>query len=359
MKVLVLVAAYPDNEGNTQMMYAHTRNIAYIEAGLSVDVLNFSCNRPYTIDGVSVIGMNDYLKSKNEYELLISHAPNIRSHYRFLKKFGNRFHRFVFFFHGHEVLRCRKAYPAPYKYVKVNPISSIIQDCYDSFKLNIWHRFFVSVAGKSDFIFVSNWMKEQFFRWTRIPEEVLETKTHITYNCVGKQFEDGVYDETSTKEYDFVTIRGSLDVSKYAIDVVNKLAKGTHRGKFLVIGQGDYFTYNKKADNIDWIPRSMSHMEIVSHLDRAKYALMPTKTDAQGVMMCEMAAYGIPVITSDISVCHEVFDGFSNAFFIDNDATKSLDEFLDRSVPSKKDDRFYQKRTVAKEISIILGTESK
>ena len=73
----------------------------------------------------------------------------------------------------------------------------------------------------------------------------------------------------------------------------------------------------------------MNHDEIVEMLNLSRYALMPTRTDAQGLMMCEMAAFGIPVITSDIPVCHEVFDGFKNVFFISNDElAQSLSSFL-------------------------------
>lgn len=53
-------------------------------------------------------------------------------------------------------------------------------------------------------------------------------------------------------------------------------------------------------------------------LNSYKYALMPTRLDAQGVMMCEMAVYGIPTIVSDIAVCHEMLDSYPNVLFIDN-----------------------------------------
>ena len=46
--------------------------------------------------------------------------------------------------------------------------------------------------------------------------------------------------------------------------------------------------------------------KMIAILNSAKCALMPTRTDAQGVMMCEMVAFGMPLITSDIPVCHEV-----------------------------------------------------
>ncbi len=71
-------------------------------------------------------------------------------------------------------------------------------------------------------------------------------------------------------------------------------------------------------------------------------------------MMCEMAAYGIPVITSDIPVCHEIFDGFSNVTYIDNrDTDFTLNSYLDRLVISMKDTRYYMENTISKELKVI------
>ena len=86
---------------------------------------------------------------------------------------------------------------------------------------------------------------------------------------------------------------------------------------------------------------------------------MPTRTDAQGLMMCEMAALGIPVITSDIPVCHEVFDGFSNVIFLNNnDMGISLDYLKKFPILCKKDDRYFSNNTTKKEIDIIKRNQS-
>jgi glycosyltransferase involved in cell wall biosynthesis len=83
---------------------------------------------------------------------------------------------------------------------------------------------------------------------------------------------------------------------------------------------------------------------------------MPTRTDAQGLMMCEMAAFGIPVITSDIPVCHEVFDGFSNAYFISNDDKKeNLNKYLEKPTRCLKDTRFFEERTAGMEVDLIIS----
>ena len=357
MKVLVLVADYPNNQGGVPLMYVHTRNIEYVKNGIDVTVLNFRAQEPYVYEGIRVINLPTYESTinENEYETLILHAANIRNHYRFLKKYEKNFNKMFFFYHGHEVLRINDAYSKPYDYVKKSWGKYLFQNIYDTYKLSIWRRYLPRVKQKSEFIFVSNWMKDNFFKYTKIKEHELDAQMHVTYNSVGRVFEENRFNDRSFKEYDFITIRSVLDGSKYCIDLVNQWAKNTPKAKFLVIGKGVFFEHHKRADNIDLINTTFNHSQIMEYLDKARFALMPTRTDAQGLMMCEMAAYGIPVITSNINVCHEVFDGFKNVYWVENQFENKLDRFLDIKSECMKDDRYYLKNTVKNEIDIILG----
>ena len=353
-KVLVLVADYPNNDGGVSLMYVHTRNIYYSHSGIDVTVLNFKAKEGYIYDGIRVISLKEYIQEKENYDILIVHAANIRNHYLFLKKYGDKFAHFIFFFHGHEVLKITKVYSQPYAYVHQNVIKKFLQDMYDTFKLTIWHYYYPKVKNKSRYVFVSNWMYKEFFANTKIKKSKLEGCCSITYNSVGKEFQEGFYDIYAKKEYDFVTIRANLDGSKYCADLVNRLARNTPEARFLLVGKGEFFKHFDKAPNVMWLDQRMNHEEIKKALNLSRYALMPTRTDAQGLMMCEMAAFGIPVITSDIPVCHEVFDGFDNAFFIDNnDSNLNLKKFMAREETLLKDKRFYIENTVDKEVEII------
>lgn len=353
-RLLILVEDYPNNDGGKSLMYVHTRNRYYIEHDMDVTVLNFNAIREYEYDGIKVITETDYKNKQNSYDVLILHAANIKHHYRFLKKYGDYFQRFIFFYHGHEVLKINQVYPKPYTYMKVDsPIKTVVQDIYDEYKLRLWRKYIVSIKEKSYFIFVSEWMKSEFMKWTKLDKNIIEDRNSIIYNCVSKVFEESVFDDKGKKDYDFITVRSDIDGSKYAIDIINKLAFNTAEMKFLVIGKGDYFCHNEKANNLDWMNVRMNHKQIVDILQRARFALMPTRTDAQGLMACEMAAFGIPVITSDISVCREVFNGFSNVYFINNENTVNLKNYRDKTVRCNKHNKYYTSRTVHKELEII------
>lgn len=351
-KVLVLVAGYPTNDGGVGLTYVHTRNLEYAKNGIDVSVLNFGTNTDYNKDGIRVITLETYEKESNQYDLLILHAANLRNHYRFLRKHDKEFKKMLFFYHGHEVMKINKQYSEPYDYMKKNKSMHVVQDLYDELKFRVWRNYLRKNLKKCHFIYVSKWMKDVFDENIGKYLKIEDDQWDITYNNVGEIFEKESYDDTTPKDYDFITIRSVLDGSKYAVDIVNDLATNTPEGKFLIIGKGEFFNHYEKAPNLEWRDTWLSQKDIIAVLQKARYALMPTRTDAQGLMMCEMAAFGIPVITSNIPVCHEVFDGFENAFFINNESG-TLNKYLNKHCAPKKDERFYKKRTVGNEILII------
>lgn len=318
MRILVITTAYPTEDNPGMLMYVHTRNLYYTKEGVDVTVLNFSSEQNYQFQGVPVITYNTYIQNPQGYDILVSHAPNIRFHYKFIQRFEKNFPKIVFFFHGHEVLKINKVYSPPYSYVKKNIIKKFFQDIYDEYKLFLWRTYLPKIIDKVFLIFVSNWMYEEFLKWVRIPKDLIKDRYSITYNGVGEIFEKASYNKEIEKEFDFITVRPNLDGSKYAIDIVRNLALATPNRKFLVIGKGDFFNHYSTPDNMTKIEKILNHDEIVEYLNKARCALMPTRTDAQGLMACEMATFGIPLITSDIPVCHEVFEDFENVHFINN-----------------------------------------
>ena len=355
MKVFVLATDYPDNNGHVTLMYIHSRNVYYKAHGIDVTVLNFSAKEQYDIDGIKVLSLSDYMKSSENYQVLVCHAANLRNHYRFLKKYGDRFPKFIFFFHGHEVLKVRETYSTPYPYMKTRGITnSFIQDLYDEYKLSVWRHYYPKVKDKSILIFVSGWMKNKFEHYVKLDTEMFNH--YIIPNNVGKIFEEQSYNPNNPKKFDFITIRSNLDGSKYCVDIVNKLAKENPDYTFCVVGKGAFFEHNEKANNITWVNRGLSHEEIPEFLNSARCALMPTRLDAQGVMMCEMATFGIPVLTSDIDICQEVSGIFKNMMMFNISDSIDLSDYLTRASEMQylpKNHSFFSLETVGKEVELI------
>lgn len=357
-RVLVLVADYPRADGSVALMYVHVRNQYYMKHNIDVTVLNFASKEDYTIDNIKVITLETYKKNKPNFDIVISHAANIRNHYLFLKKYEKRFPKLIFFFHGHEVLKINQEYPEPFEFMKrKSKIKRVFQDLYDRVKFFMWRKFYLKLAQKSEFIFVSKWLYKKFLYYLQIDKQKLEKKVHIIHNSVGKVFEEKYYDAQKEKTYDFITIRANMDASKYGVDIVNSLAHNNPTLKFLIIGKGKIFNYIDKAPNVTWINKTLQHSEMIEYLNQSKAGLLPTREDTQGVMTCEFSAFGLPTITSDIEICHEIFGNLSNVSLISNEKLNiNLKEELFNLVnkaSGKKEQTYFVKNTTQKEVDLI------
>lgn len=360
MKILILAEDYTKPNNLVSLHYIHSRNVLYLENGIDVSVLSFRTDYDYEIDGIKVYKYETYEKKLKEikYDVLVCHAPNLKNHLRFLIKYSNSFNNIVFFFHGHEVLKTSKVYPKPYSYIKTQTLLwHFRKNIYDSIKLMVWRHYFKRIVYKSQFVFVSKWMYDMFIKFIEIDPKIINDRKHIIYNCVGKEFEINNYNPEAKKEYDFITIRNNLDGSKYGIDIVTKIAKNNPKYKFCIVGKGKFFQFNEKPDNVEWIDKNLNHKEIIELLNKSKCALLPTRADSQGVMACEIATFGMPLITSNIDVCKEIFEGFENVAFIDNN-DENIDiepifKKLQNIKMKEKNEKYFEKNTVSKEIELF------
>lgn len=358
IKVLVAVADYPDMSGGVAMMFVHVRSKYYIQHDIDVTVLNFKAETNYEIDGIKVISLESYELGNATFDVLVSHAANLRNHYRFLKKYEKRFPHLVFFFHGHEVVKINEVYPEPYNYMKKGGfLKKMLHGVYDNLKLFVWHHYFPQIAHKSDFVFVSNCLFREARKYLRLSENDFAGHVHIINNSVGKAFEEKSYSHEGEKQYDFITIRGNLDSSTYCIDLVCGLAANNPTYNFLVIGRGQYFDFRRKPENVTWINQTLSHEKMLDVIGSSRCALMPTRRDTQGVMSCELVSYGIPLITSDLPVCHEMFKDMDNVELISNNLDivnlpVAYDRLLNKASVSKSS-KFDYVNTVLKEENIL------
>ncbi len=360
MKILVAVVDYPDDKGNKSMYYVHSRNLYYAKNGIETVVLNFGADRDYMIDGIKVITLDTYYREKVDFDLLVCHAPNVRNHHKFIKKERGRFPQIICVFHGHEVLYTDRYYPAPFSFFRSHTygLKRNIHKVYDRFKISVWKKEFRRYKDRYRFIFVSQWMYDQFRNCFGVRYEEFRDISSVISNSIGEYFEKHKYSPTEN-EYDFITIRSNLDEPKYGVDIVVDIARANPEYSFLLIGRGKIFEHIEKPENLHWINEKMSHDRLCGYIDRSTAALMPTRLDAQGLMACELAAYGIPLITSDIDINREVLSDCGRAFFIDNDdAAKSFAAITAGTDLTDKKyrfewKRFYAENTIYKEIDFI------
>ena len=229
----------------------------------------------------------------------------------------------VFFLHGHEIVEKSKVYPPAYSFKRENFLIYLFTKFYDKVKISIWKKYFNNRNAK--LIFVSKFLRDEFKKNFKVSQDFINKKTEIIHNSVSYEFEKNKYDQEAKKLYDFITIRSNLDSSVYCVDLIVDIAENNIDRKFLIIGKGSYFEHRKLPDNIALINDTFTHGDLLGFINQARYALMPTRRDSQGVMSCELATFGIPLITSDLEVCKEMFSDFTNVALLNNeDMTQNI-----------------------------------
>lgn len=315
---LILSEDYPDTNSNA-MRFVHNRAAAYREAGLNVAVLSFRENIRREYEGITVYPPGSALPA---YRGIICHAPNLKHHYRFLRRVDKE-KPLIFFFHGHEVLNISEDYPAPV-FGDTRRQSTWFQPLYDKMKFRLWHRFIKVNKDRLLLVYVSRWMRRKTADHLRL-NALRPLHEVVIPNAVHPVFEHHRHQLSDHAAYDFMTVRSNLDAPKYAVDLVLKCAESHPELSFLLIGRGEIFTHINKPSNVAHLDKILTPAEIAPLTDRCRCALMPTRLDAQGLMSCELAATGMPLITSDIPVCREVFSGYKNVRLVDNETIGSTD----------------------------------
>lgn len=356
--ILVLAEAYPTQGQPAALRYIHSRNLAYRENGHDVEVINFSASSDYAIDGITVFGADSGAGiDASNYDIVLLHAPNLKHHIKWWSRHKSEIKALILFAHGHEFLDADKVYPAEFDFVQRPVIRGLVRKIYDRVKLAYWARWFERTEANYRVISVSKWMQDQVCHFANVSQEVRARHFVVVPNSIGRQFELSRYDFSAKKQYDCCTFRPSLDSSKYCIDVVTRIANSNPNLSFVVVGKGSFFQHAKRPDNLEWIDEVADHGTVLEIARNSRCALVPTRLDAQGVMACELASFGMPLITSDIAVCRDVFARFPNVRYIDNQSDNinvaSIIESIEREAPYDPIDEYFEKNTIARELEVF------
>lgn len=358
-KTLIITKSYPSIKKPYAMSYVHSRCLEYKQKKMNFEVLSFDTTNNYQHEGIDVVTLDCAKKKIETYFQIVSHAPNLRQHIPFIIKHCKN-KKIVLTFHGHEVIFKSRHYPKPYRFLFRNTLHSmlnkLINDTYDYFKLKTLKLFFQNFQITS-FIFVSEHLRNLAEK--DLNYKFPDSKTFIINNCANTTFITNTYKPAQERANDFITIR-PLDNSTYCIDYIIKLALNHPDLSFTIYGQGSYFINRKPLNNLKIINHFIPQAEIPGLLSNFKAALMPTRHDTQGVMACEMATFGIPLITSDIKVCKEIFAEMPNVYFINNDTIPDLNKILNKiasetTTPNKV--KFNHQLTTHKEIGLLLKND--
>lgn len=360
MNITVLTEEYPSSQRRYANAYVHTRSLWYAKVGHYVNVISFRASRSYVVDAIPVSTPDACDLDKSD--VLVAHAPNVRNQLRFLKHRAARSIPLVLFFHGHEVLTAKDHYPAPYRFDRWGRTKRAAARLYDPLKLIALRSFLLGRSRHENLhlVFVSEWMMREAFRSLDLAasdEAALRSCSHIINNSAHPAFLENEYHPRASLDADCVTIR-PLDQPKYAVDRVFALARNNPELTFHVYGKGRLTSHVEVPKNVTVIEQYFAQEQIPSLLDHYRAALMPTRLDAQGVMACEMATYGIPLVTSDIPVCREMLSMFPRVGFWDHsdarfDLSAEISRLSSELLPEQTRSRYAFDTTVAHELSLI------
>lgn len=357
--ILVVTEIYPSEQDRYSAAFVHSRLKEYLAAGCNITVLSFRAVSPYEYEGIRVIPEKDF-NVDSAYDVVICHAPNVRNQLRFLLFNSKNFDNIVFVHHGHEVLQKNRYYPKPFAFNHgiTKKIKNILVSGYDYVKRFLLHCYVRKYLGKKlRIVFVSDWMKNAFIDNIKISNKSLEKTSAVISNTVGRAFIENNFDFKAEKLADFITIR-PFDNSKMAIDVVINVAKSNPEYSFHIYGKGDYFKYHEIPSNVSVFYEFIRNEDIPALLNKYRVALLPTRWDSQGVMMCEIATFGMPIVVSDIPICHNMLNEFHNVYYLNNDNPAfDAKKFLESIDPEAKTNKqkFNLENTVQKEIAFVLA----
>lgn len=355
MEVLIFVSGYPSNENIYNCTWAHTRSLEYLKCGITPYILNFGCSQSYIYEDVMVFPQSDIeILLKKNIETLIMHSPNVRNHFRLLKKVGeDRFDNIIIFCHGTESMSINHDYPQPYTFMKESIVKRLIRDIYDKYKFFYFRNFLKKNLKKIHIVFVSEWMKNVFVKNIfNLNSSSINIEYSIINNSINEVFLNKKYSSSDEHFANFITIR-RFDESKYAIDLLVEHALANKDKTYHLYGKGSYFKYHRKPENLKIFDHFIKPEDIPELLNHYDCAFMPTRCDAQGVMMCEMASYGIPLITNNIDVTKEMLTSFSNAIFFNKSDFSEVFNLNNLSPLTIKNLRFSNSNTSEKEVELL------
>lgn len=356
MRILVLVQAYPSLEKPYSQAFVHARVLHYQQQGWRVDVLSFGSKLPYMFEGVQVWPESYLTKKTPCYDVWVSHAPNLRNHLRLILSWKKKWTRLVWVIHGHEVLIKQNYYPPPYAWMpQPSPLMLWADRCYDHVKLRVL-TFFLSrmfLQGKIQLIFVSQWIKGAFLKGIPVASDLFNASASVIANPVHPAFLQSEWSPPREPKADFITIR-PIDESRCCLDQIYAWAQSHPDVRFDIYGKGQFFQVHPLLPNLRWYDTFFTQNELPGLFKHYRAGLMPTRHDTQGVSVCEMATLGMPVLTSNLAVCHEMLDGFPRTGFLPESGEVDLAGFLNQELRPRGDFlSFSPDQTVQKEIQVI------
>lgn len=327
-KILIFIPGFEYKKNHSQT-FVKTRIEQYIENGHEVDILSISKNKvTKNKNGLNITNFKNYneinrfLESNiQNYDLLFVHFIT----FQFIKIINNlKKINIVIWIHGIEGQKWNW-----YLFdIFAKPFWLFKHIIYNILHLRLFRKFVLKKKDNVKFIFVSNWMKEVFFRDLGV--NINKKNYSIIPNPVDSIFFNKI--SRPLKINNNILILKNFSSLKYAGDITIKYILKLSKTKtfkyynFTIIGKGKILDKNikfLKFSNIKIINTFISSKKLLNYQKKNCVFIYLTRMDSQSVTLSEALSSGMVCISSFNTAIPEFIDNKKDGFLI-----KNYDDFL-------------------------------
>ncbi len=295
MRIAIICESYPSKRDPVPSAFIHVRAKAYLDKGH--DVLVITKKSPYDGCSEEILDQVDIRRISSASEakaiavswrpgVLCVHAPVMGGMGMSLSRdldvpvvaWIHGFEALLTTFHGYHnsIIKCLAVLPR------------------DALRLGVLYGFLKNVQAV---VYVSDWMRNVTVTNTRLQH----MNTYVIPNPV-----DTSLFEYSQKSPGFpprgVSVRG-LSMRKYGIDIAIRAFSLVRDTDLTIIGDGCLrrkyeALVSRTGSRSTIVPRRYLHSDMPSIYRDFDYFVAPSRTEAQGVAMCEAMSCGLPVVAT-------------------------------------------------------------
>ena len=333
MRILIMSPSYSE-EKKSAYAFVHARAKIYQKFGNKVKVFVPS-ETVYTYD---FEGINVSIGTDKTYRLLLRefnpdvvamHSPRYTMSKNPLKMLDETRKQvpIIMWIHGTEALiNAFHNYIPPWKIKQ--KIRNIIGG---AIKITIL-RFLIPKA--SAVVYVSKWMQntaERYFLFKHPYSFVIPNPIDTTlFSCTEKDVQD---------REKGISVRG-LEW-KYGTDIAIKAYSNLKETSLTILGTGPLETYmhnlaKKCHSNVSFLNAHVEHNKMPELYAKYGYFVAPSRTEAQGVAMCEAMSCGLPIIATNAGGIPEFVKNGINGILVPPENPKALQKAVKRLLADEK-----------------------
>jgi glycosyltransferase involved in cell wall biosynthesis len=322
MRILIITPAYSE-KGKDAYTFVHARAKIYQKFGNKVEVFVPSKNIcAYNFEGIDVYrGVDEtYMSILKEFDpdVVAIHSPSYTMSKKPLKMLDETCKQasIVMWIHGVEALiNAFHHYIPPWKIRQ--KLKNIIHD--SAIKIRILRSL---IPKANAVVYVSKWMQTTAERYLlfRHPSSFIIPNPIDTALFTYKKKDKQIRNKG-------ISVR-SLDW-KYGIDVAIKAYSNFRETDLTILGKGPLKKYmhnlaKKCYSNVSFLSTSVEHQKMPELYAKYGYFVAPSRTEAQGVAMCEAMACGLPVVATNVGGIPEFVKNGANGILVPKENPKAL-----------------------------------